>query len=112
MSNIAEVIGRRFNYQPGMTCKEIDGVLRIVEFPGGIPSQAEQDQWTVEHDALVVGENVRRNALRQDQRFQTILARLEDATPAEIDDFVEAEVTTLAGARTMFKRVLLLLAKK
>jgi hypothetical protein len=46
---ISDVIAWKFNSQPGMRCKEIDGVMAIVEFPGGIPSQADQDLWTSEY---------------------------------------------------------------
>ena len=45
MSNIATVIGWKFNHQLGMSTK--DNV--ITEFPGGIPSQADQDTWTAEY---------------------------------------------------------------
>ena len=47
--NIAEVIGWKFNNQAGMRCKVIDGVMQITEFPGGIPSQTDQDAWTQEY---------------------------------------------------------------
>ena len=49
MADIAEVIGWKFNHQPGMCTK--DGV--ITEFPGGIPSQADQDIWTAEYEAYL-----------------------------------------------------------
>lgn len=55
MSNIADVIGWKFNHQPGMRCREIGGVLTIVEFPGGIPSQADQDAWTAEYLVWLAG---------------------------------------------------------
>jgi len=45
MTTIAEVIGWKFNHQPGM--RTVNGV--ITEFPGGIPTQAEQDTWTAEY---------------------------------------------------------------
>jgi len=45
MSNIGEVIGWKFNHQEGMGTR--DGV--ITAFPGGIPSQADQDKWTAEY---------------------------------------------------------------
>lgn len=70
MTNIAEVIGWKFNHQEGMSCKEIvnktidektgketneyTGVLAITEFPGDIPSQADQDKWTAEYEAHLV----------------------------------------------------------
>ncbi len=49
MSSIAEVIGWKFNHQQGMSTRE--GV--ITEFPGGIPSQADQDLWTAEYEAYL-----------------------------------------------------------
>ena len=45
MSNIGTVIGWKHNHQSGMAT--MDGV--ITEFPGGIPSQADQDKWTAEY---------------------------------------------------------------
>ena len=47
--NIAEVIGWKFNHQEGMSTR--DGV--ITAFPGGIPSQADQDLWTAEYEAYL-----------------------------------------------------------
>jgi hypothetical protein len=49
MTDIANVIGWKHNHQAGMSTA--DGV--ITEFPGGIPSQAEQDTWTAEYEAYV-----------------------------------------------------------
>jgi len=49
MTHIAEVIGWKHNHQAGMSTK--DGV--ITEFPGSIPSQADQDKWTKEYEAHV-----------------------------------------------------------
>jgi len=45
MTNIGVVIGWKHNHQSGMSTR--DGV--ITEFPGGIPSQADQDKWTAEY---------------------------------------------------------------
>ena len=45
MTNIGTVIGWKFNHQEGMSTR--DGV--ITDFPGGIPSQADQDKWTAEY---------------------------------------------------------------
>ena len=49
--NIAEVIGWKFNHQEGMRCKEINGVMTITEFPGGVPTKGNQAQWTAEYVA-------------------------------------------------------------
>ena len=48
MSNIGAVIGWKFDHQSGMATR--DGV--ITEFPGGIPSQADQDKWTTEYELI------------------------------------------------------------
>ena len=53
MANIAKVIGWKFNHQEGMETKE--GV--ITKFPGGIPSQSEQDAWTTEYENAKIEEN-------------------------------------------------------
>ena len=45
MINIGTVIGWKFNHQEGMSTR--DEV--ITAFPGGIPSQADQDKWTAEY---------------------------------------------------------------
>ena len=45
MTNIGVVIGWKHNHQPGMSTR--NGV--ITEFPGGIPSQADQDAWIAEY---------------------------------------------------------------
>ena len=44
---IAEVINWKHPHKDGMSTS--DGV--IVEFPGGIPSQEDQDTWTTEYEA-------------------------------------------------------------
>ena len=49
MSDIANVIGWKHDHQAGMCTA--DGV--ITDFPGGIPSQADQDTWTSEYQAYV-----------------------------------------------------------
>ena len=46
--SISQVIGWKFNDQAGMSCKEIDGMMEIIGFPGGIPSKADQADWTAE----------------------------------------------------------------
>ena len=49
MTNIAEVIGWKFNHQAGMSTK----AGKITAFPGGIPSQVDQSAWTAEYEAHV-----------------------------------------------------------
>ena len=57
MSNIGAVIGWKFNNQSGMSTR--DGV--ITDFPGGIPSQADQDLWTAEYEAHLAATEYARN---------------------------------------------------
>lgn len=52
MTDIAQVIAWKFNNQSGM--ETVDGV--ITKFPGGIPSQQDQDLWTAEYLARDTGE--------------------------------------------------------
>jgi hypothetical protein len=49
-------------------------------------------------------------ALRGDTLARELSERLRAATPSQIDAYVDAQVTDLASARTMFKRILLVLA--
>ena len=51
-----------------------------------------------------------REALRNDPRAVELRDRLVSATPQQISDYVDAQVTDLASARAMFKRILILLA--
>ena len=49
MSDIATVIGWKFNHQEGMSTR--DGV--ITEFPGGIPSAEDQATWTTQYESYL-----------------------------------------------------------
>lgn len=82
MTPIAEVIGWKFNHQPGMDTE--NGV--ITKFPGGIPSQADQDLWTAEYDAEF--SPTKETAIAEIQRLESTV------TPRRI-----REMTTVAGAK-------------
>lgn len=60
--NIAKAIGWKFNHQTGMVCREIDGVMTIIEFPGGIPSLADQDLWLSEYADFLRKESIKQEA--------------------------------------------------
>lgn len=47
MADIGAVIGWKFSHQAGMETKN----NKITAFPGGIPSQSDQDAWTAEYEA-------------------------------------------------------------
>ena len=53
MAHISKVISWKFNDQAGMETR--DGV--ITKFPGGIPSQSDQDTWTAEYENAKIEEN-------------------------------------------------------
>lgn len=72
---IADVIGWKFNAQPGMRCQTVNGVLTLVEFPGGVPDQATQDGWTAEYAAFVAAGGLQDQAAARDLDTST-LARL------------------------------------
>lgn len=57
--SISEVIGWKFSHQHGMRCDEVGGEMVITKFPGGIPSQADQDLWTAEYLSIGVLEEER-----------------------------------------------------
>lgn len=52
--SIAQVIGWKFNHQSGMRCKTVGGILTIVDFPGGIPTEADQLLWTDEYNTWLL----------------------------------------------------------
>lgn len=54
-------------------------------------------------------EQVRDDEFRALPDRQAILDRLQNATPQQISDWVDTNVTTVAGARTMFKQLIFLL---
>jgi len=60
--------------------------------------------------AVEIARRAAREAMQNDPRAVDLRNRLGTATPAEIDAWVDAQVTDLASARTMFKRILVVLA--
>ena len=82
MTNIAEVIGWKFNYQEGMTT--VEGV--ITEFPGGIPSQEDQDKWTKEYEKYVSANVYKEKRKKEYPTIAELVVALYDIQDrAEID---------------------------
>jgi len=54
MISVSDVIGWKFNNQPGMRCAEVNGTMVIVEFPGGVPTQEQIDIWTAEYSEYLI----------------------------------------------------------
>jgi len=71
---------------------------------GGVPNPY------VENPAVVTARQ-RQATLNADATRADLLTRLRTATPAQINSYVDANVTNIADARTMFKRILLALAQ-
>lgn len=60
--------------------------------------------------AIVAPEIARINTFKSDASRADLLARLKNATPAQIDAFVDNNVTTLAQVRGLLKALLKLVA--
>jgi len=80
--SIAQVIGWKFNHQPGMCTK--NGV--ITAFPGGIPSQADQDKWTKEYEEYVSANAYKEKRQAEYPSIEELVVALYDSEDkAEID---------------------------
>jgi len=90
---IAQVIGWKFNHQAGMSTS--GGV--ITAFPNGIPTQAEQDLWTVEYEVYEAQQAINQEALAYLSSTDWLLWRELDggkAMPLNIKQLrVEARVS-------------------
>ena len=52
--NLPTILGWKHNDMPGIRCQEDgNGVMRCVEFPGGMPTQEQIDTWTAEYAAYL-----------------------------------------------------------
>ena len=108
MTTIADVIGWKFNHQQGMRCQDVDGVVQITEFPGGIPSQAEQDAWALEYEVAIALKTAVEQSDAQadaDAKADAVTQYLVSHTPLEIYQYVRTQVnahnaTNLAELKT------------
>jgi len=72
--NIMDVVAWKFNYQEGMV--QVDGVL--TEFPGGIPSQADQDKWTAEYEAHIDSTQYQRDRKEEYDKLNQFEMQFDD----------------------------------
>jgi len=102
------------NYHPQCERHPIDiGGMKYADCIGGAPTQAEIEVFLrldPESIAASLAEEARKAALRADAMRQQLIAQLEVATPAQISNYVDANVTNLAEARALFKRILLVMS--
>lgn len=91
--------------------KMVNGTAVEVTGPELAARQAEEQAWAAAQAARDA-EAARLQAIRDDALRQQLVSQLATATNAQISAFVDAQVIDLASARTMLKRILLLLAAK
>lgn len=85
----------RIDFAPGATKQQKAAAKAVLDgFDPAAPTLAEQ----------------RSASFKADTGRADLLDRLRAATPAQIDAYVDGNVTDLASARAMFKRVLKLIA--
>lgn len=101
---ISKVIAWKFNNQEGVRCREIDGVMTITKFPGGIPSQTDQDLWTQEYIAAGGDDEIEKeqvvNFANVDPFLKAFVLAVNDGsiipgsnmTPAELKAAVKAKL--------------------
>jgi hypothetical protein len=78
ISDIGSVIQWKFPSKEGMMTRGDE----IVTFPGGIPSQADQDTWTAEYEAYVAANEYK--GLRKEE-YPSIADQLDDIYHNGID---------------------------
>ena len=82
MRSISAVIGWKFDHQEGMCTR--DGI--ITEFPGGIPSQEDQDKWTKEYEEYVFANAYKEKRKAEYPTIAELVVALYDTQDrAEID---------------------------
>lgn len=91
-----------------MLTKLVNGVEVVCSTEEEAALQAEWSQGETQI-AADTAERLRLQGIREDALRQQLQAQLDAATAAQISSFVDNQVTDLASARLMFKRILLLL---
>lgn len=85
-----------------MGCKEIDGKLTIIEFPGGIPSQADQDLWTQEYNDWVTSGGLKDIQTEEELGSDVVRLVIETIVPMIQDGSITtktpSEIITMAKA--------------
>lgn len=101
----AGLLGLSFSWGP-------DGTL---QFDPGLSPQnvaAITSVYTAHDPATIPIEQTRLQGIRDDAMRQQLLTQLSTATNLQISQFVDNQVSDLASAKTMLKRILLLLAAR
>ena len=102
--NISQVIGWKFNHQDGMRCKEIGGAMTIIEFPGGIPSQVDQDLWIQEYNDWVAAGGLKDIQVEEELGSDVVRLIIETIVPMIQDGSIASTTPTDIIAQTKAKR--------
>jgi hypothetical protein len=76
-----------------------------VDAVGAAPTQADVDAFFAPS-----ADDVRKTAFKADPNYQTMLAQLKSATPAQVSTYITNNVTDLASARAMLIKLALIVA--
>lgn len=92
-----------------MLTKKVNGVEVPLTDAEIAQRQAEEAAWLV-RKAASDAEAARCAAIKTDPLRVDLLQRIKTATNAQISTYVDSNVTDLASAKTLFKKILLLIA--
>jgi len=80
----------------------------LIKWPGALgapPDDATVATWVAEYDADIAAQTNRREAVKADAEADTFVDKLRSATPAQITQFVQTNVTDLASAKTFLAKL-------
>lgn len=88
------------------TLVQAGGVL--IKWPGALgapPDDALVATWVAEYDADIAAQTNRKASVKADAEADTFVDKLRSATPAQITQFVQTNVTDLASAKTFLAKL-------
>lgn len=72
---------------------------------GAVPDDATVATWVAEYDVVVSARNQRRSDVKTGAEGDNFVDKLRDATPAQITQFVQNNVTDLASAKQFLAKL-------
>lgn len=103
--------------QTSLTVDTVDEGAMTVPWPCQTWHREEIEDWLGEGGVIGAytappppAEQVRDDEFKALPDRQAVLDKLQNATPQQISDWVDASVTNVAGARAMFKQLIFILA--
>lgn len=86
----------RINFRPEATPEQVASALAVIQ--------------ALDYTAYVQSETQRKNDIKNDPGRLDLLNRLRNATDAQIDTWIDTNVTSLASARTILKAIVKVLS--